>query len=245
MAMNPRLLRPLATGFSPKQIAGLGLWLDAADSSTVSLDGSGNVEAWADKSGNGRNATQTTAANRPDYAGTLNGKNVVGFAGSPEALTGTNPTPGATLRTVFSVWNPGSSGATRECVIDLGDTSASGQAFAITNEVAVRVVNGFAWFANNPISAPAVLTISLPSADAAAITGRLNGLAIGQTSNSAQAISSGAIYRVGDAVEGTAPTTYPLTGSVAEILVYSRVLTAAEVQKTERYLSSKWGIALA
>jgi hypothetical protein len=36
MAMNPRLLRPLASGaFSPKQIAGLALWLDGADSSSL------------------------------------------------------------------------------------------------------------------------------------------------------------------------------------------------------------------
>jgi hypothetical protein len=50
------------------------LWLDAADTSTVILNGS-NVSRWDDKSGNGRNATQSTAANQPTYLATgFNGK---------------------------------------------------------------------------------------------------------------------------------------------------------------------------
>jgi hypothetical protein len=31
MPMNPRLLRPRASGFDPRSISGLALWLDAAD----------------------------------------------------------------------------------------------------------------------------------------------------------------------------------------------------------------------
>ena len=41
------------------------LWLDAADSSTITLDGSSNVEQWDDKSGNDRHAVQLTTVNRP------------------------------------------------------------------------------------------------------------------------------------------------------------------------------------
>ena len=42
--------------FQPNQIAGLSLWLDAADSSTVLRTGA-NVSAWNDKSGNNNTAT--------------------------------------------------------------------------------------------------------------------------------------------------------------------------------------------
>ena len=38
------------------------LWLDAADSDTITLDDSDNVEQWADKSGNGYDATATGSA---------------------------------------------------------------------------------------------------------------------------------------------------------------------------------------
>lgn len=40
------------------------LWLDAADSATITLNGS-TVSQWSDKSGNGRHATQGTATKQP------------------------------------------------------------------------------------------------------------------------------------------------------------------------------------
>lgn len=41
------------------------LWLDAADSSTITQDGSGNVSQWDDKSGNARHAVQATSSLQP------------------------------------------------------------------------------------------------------------------------------------------------------------------------------------
>jgi hypothetical protein len=81
MPMNPRLLRPTASGFNPKSISGLAAWHDAGDSSTVTLD-SGRVSAWADKSGNGRTMSNSSSGStQPDYvtAG-QNGRNVIRFA---------------------------------------------------------------------------------------------------------------------------------------------------------------------
>jgi len=57
----------------PQQIAGLQLWLDAADASTLYDDtaggslvaGDGLVARWEDKSGNARHATQSNSDNRP------------------------------------------------------------------------------------------------------------------------------------------------------------------------------------
>ena len=54
------------------------LWLDAADASTVTTE-SGNVSQWNDKSGNNRNASQSTSGNRPTY-------NATGFNGKPGAV---------------------------------------------------------------------------------------------------------------------------------------------------------------
>lgn len=59
----------------------LALWLDAADLSTLTLDASGNVTTWADKSGNGASVTQATAANRPAYF--PSGGSSPGFPGMP------------------------------------------------------------------------------------------------------------------------------------------------------------------
>jgi hypothetical protein len=64
--------------WTPAKIS-TALWLDAADSSTITLNGS-NVSQWNDKSGNNRHATQSTAADQPIYlTANQNGLNVVGF----------------------------------------------------------------------------------------------------------------------------------------------------------------------
>ncbi|MFM6671211.1 MAG: hypothetical protein ACKPJO_13945, partial [Dolichospermum sp.] len=52
--------------WTPAQIS-TDLWLDAADASTITLNGS-TVSQWNDKSGNGRDATQATASLQPTYA---------------------------------------------------------------------------------------------------------------------------------------------------------------------------------
>jgi hypothetical protein len=76
--------------FDPTSIAGLELWLDAADSTTLfdatsggSLPGdAGNVKRWEDKSGNARHATEAT--NCPiRKTGIQNGLDVVRFSFSP------------------------------------------------------------------------------------------------------------------------------------------------------------------
>jgi hypothetical protein len=89
MAMSPRLLRPVASGFDPRKIANLAFWLDATDSTTVDTS-SGFVTEWRSKVGAGI-ATQSIANDRPAYtvAG-RNGKNVVTFDGTTDWLiTGT------------------------------------------------------------------------------------------------------------------------------------------------------------
>lgn len=48
------------------ELLSTALWLDATDASTITLNGT-TVSQWNDKSGNGRNATQSTAANQPTY----------------------------------------------------------------------------------------------------------------------------------------------------------------------------------
>ncbi len=62
------------------------LWLDAADASTVTTV-SGAVSQWNDKSGNGRNASQATAGNRPTYTSAgQNNLNVLTLDGSNDSL---------------------------------------------------------------------------------------------------------------------------------------------------------------
>jgi hypothetical protein len=82
MAMSPRLLRPRATGFSPKTIPGLYAWYDASHPLGVTLNGS-TVSQLIDLSGAGLHLSQATAAVQPAYttAG-QNGRNCLTWTGS-------------------------------------------------------------------------------------------------------------------------------------------------------------------
>ena len=89
----------LAPGdWTPAQIT-TELWLDAADASTITLNGS-TVSQWNDKSGNGRNATQATAANQPTYiANSINGKSALDWDGVNDSMA----VSGAISTTLHSV----------------------------------------------------------------------------------------------------------------------------------------------
>lgn len=73
-------------GFLPSDIAGLKLWLKA-DAITGLADGA-SVATWADSSGSGNDATQSTAGYRPIYkTGIVNGLPVVRLDGADDWLS--------------------------------------------------------------------------------------------------------------------------------------------------------------
>jgi hypothetical protein len=82
------------------------LWLDAADASTVTTVSSA-VSQWNDKSGNGRNAEQSTAANRPAYqSAAQNGLNVLTFDGSNDWLSLPNAAAPSGANGTFAACKP-------------------------------------------------------------------------------------------------------------------------------------------
>ncbi|MDA7792172.1 Ig domain-containing protein, partial [Opitutales bacterium] len=73
---------------TPPIIQTSSLWLDAADTSSNSIQlGSGNVQTWKDKSGNGHDASQSAGGSRPSpVANGLNGLQTLSFDGSADHL---------------------------------------------------------------------------------------------------------------------------------------------------------------
>ena len=77
----------LVQAFSPLDLSP-ALWLDASDTSTITEVG-GAVSQWDDKSGNGNDFTQGTAANQPTTGTrTQNGLNVLDFDGTADFMVG-------------------------------------------------------------------------------------------------------------------------------------------------------------
>ena len=115
--------------------AGLQLWLDASDASTLynaTTGGSlvaadGGVARWEDKSGNARHATQGTSANRPARKTAIQGGlDVLRFDGSDDSLSIPSSTEtfkflhgGSTGYTAFAVVSPRALN-TRERIFETG-----------------------------------------------------------------------------------------------------------------------------
>jgi hypothetical protein len=95
MPLSPRTLRP-ANNFTPRSVAGLALWLDASDASTLFQDAAATtpatatsdpVGAWLDKSGNARHLTQATSASRPTFLPTgISSKPALNFDGTDDNI---------------------------------------------------------------------------------------------------------------------------------------------------------------
>jgi len=106
------------SAWTPAQLgAALALWLDAEDADTITLNGS-NVSQWDDKSGNGRNHVQATAASQPPLiSAAINGKPALQATTAAQfvEIADGNPTFGTTdldaiagdLHSVFTVMNGG------------------------------------------------------------------------------------------------------------------------------------------
>jgi hypothetical protein len=251
MAMNPRLLVPRATGFNPKSIAGLRVWLDMSKESSVTLNGS-TVSQVNDLSGNGLHATQPTAANQPTYAGTLNGRRVVTTSVSPATnLFVTNPIAANTGLTIFSVLKKLADTANARHIsltVTTGELVLAGQdgwlplyrdaansAASFADGVNASVVPG--GFAANET---AVFTLTNSGTQ---VINYKNGQAGSTTAISAGLSATFQRLYISGRIDSAA--TNPVSQDVGEVLVYTRVVSAAERQRIERYLGKKWGVTVA
>lgn len=88
---NNKLISLIENGthYSPTQISGLVLWLDAGK--ITGIANKGTISQWDDLSGNGNHCTQTTEANKPIYS-------AIGINGKPEVALSYKDLAADTLR---------------------------------------------------------------------------------------------------------------------------------------------------
>lgn len=232
MAMNPQLLRPRASGFDPRRISGLALWLDAADYNA-------STGTWSDKSGNGRDFAQTIAANRPIVSAvTQNGRAILEFDGSNDQLqNGTN---------FLQISNCTLFGAYRRLGGAFGgiisSATAADRSPALLIENNVGAVRGHANFSAAGAGVVNAFCIFTGSVNAGATTAFVNGAQVDSDAASNTLDTAGTTTSIGTYRQNAANY---INGYIGEIVVYSRVLSANERIRIERYLGRKWGITVA
>ena len=244
MAMNPRLLRPLATGFSPKQIAGLALWLDGSVSTSVTLNGS-TVSQWNDLSGNSRHATQGTAASQPTFtANARNGRSALTFGGSQTMSVAAFPA--TTYASGAAVVQFSGSG---QAVFQRGNLNEIHSLFNESNLIKLRNIGAVTDATSaSSINTFYVIGFSLFSQQATNGTQtsdlRINGVAttpVSYTSDSSAQPDKAMM------IGGLSATVYRLNGTLCELVYYqgTSAVPVAQLTKLERHLGRKWGITVA
>lgn len=231
-----------APAFVPTQISGCALWLDANQITGVA-DG-GAVAAWNDTSGNARNVTQVTAAKQPLYRNsntvvTLpNGKPVLQFDGVNSVMTGSSVgTLGdfsafvvasiATLPinngTAVHTWQNGSN-----TNVGLENFTNSGNFYSVLYGGVAHNSSGTQDVANTYFQQEAVRS-------SGTLTQYANGVTLPSTYVNTPSAATGSTWI------GANNGAEFFVGQIAELVVYSRGLTATERQQVEGYLRLKYG----
>lgn len=255
MSMSPKLLRPRQTGFDPRSISGLQLWLDANDASTMTLNG-GTVSEWRSKVGSIA-VTQATASAQPtltaNYAGsrsalTFDGGDVLYSASAPLSIAPCTSFIVYAESTIVSF--AGILGGTPATGNDFGDvggfiTSAreSGNVTARVARVgqpAATEMNALSTSQGASAYGRKILTALV---DTSSATVRMNGVAGSADAHAVTGSSSGAIVG-GRFVSGAVSASFRLNGVVCEILHYSTALSAAQVSLVEKWMALRWGVTL-
>lgn len=240
MPMSPRLLRPRSSAvFNPRAISGLAGWWDADDSSTITI--ATGVSAWADKSGNGRTLTQTTDNNQPTRVlDGINGKAVISFDGMNDTL-GASFTLAQPYQ-VFFVYKYNAaytSGGPR--VFDGFGTVAS---FWRTNTAEMRINAGGSdrVTSGSPFSPAPVESFNVWDVEFNGLSSAFRAAGVRQDVGSGTGTNSPGGIRLAAFSNGFSQ---PGNISIAELLIYSRALSATEASAVRRYLGRKFNLAFA
>ena len=227
--------------FSPATLSGvtLALWLDAMDSSTITLDGKNGIKAWRDKSGQTRNLIQNESYLRPLYtkSGTYGG---IEFSGTNQFLE--IPSASDMVRNQFTIFVVERRKATKTENYFLGGTTIGRNSNLVlgynTDTLGILAF----WSNDTTVYVPGFKGTTEPSRlwcfrkPSGAKEIYVNGgprIANNTNSDSLLSWTGAAVGRYYDRF---------YNGVMYEILVYPSALSDTDRQKVEGYLAHKWAM---
>lgn len=225
------------------------LWLDAADASTITLNGS-NVSQWDDKSGNSRHVSQASAIRQPTYNATgLNSKPTIDFDGSNDFPKNATFQPAGAV-SCFLVFNRDTTGGTfvntqRTNGIFEISGGFGGEytniTFTATGDIDPGPSLGFD-IAGGGTNQNAILGVQYDGSGstAADFVARLDGSNQSIVNSGPLAFLSESGFTIG------ARPVQDLSfynGRISELIFIQSQAPLLDVQKIEGYLAHKWGLA--
>jgi len=234
------LYRPVIRTFQPVDIAGCALWLDGADSSTITTS-SGNVTAWNDKSGNGNNTAVTGTPTVSTQSGKqyvyLNGSS--GFSGAVSITT--------TQVSTFAVIIIPANQTVNSRVVSLGVTNAVdySNSLYVTSIFVPQNTANIASYRDQLLRGVITNTASSSTPRiTASLYDNTNGYVYLNGVSSSPIASTGSLgiqaYGIGRDVNAAAEF---FVGYIGEVIIYDTAVTNTQRLQIEAYLAQKWGIA--
>jgi hypothetical protein len=246
----------------PTQISDCILWLDADDAETVVTSGA-NITNWLDKSGKGNHAEDHGATEYPQYdSSRINGRRVVNFVA-------TSNTAGDVLKGAFASGSQPFSGSGTTMITVIRQNSFVGTEYAAWFEAAQgafasgsygnRVI--FNMFGSAYGSGGSADKVRMANDVGTTSWGKriennaaVMGVYTNDSSTTKTYFNGEFIGNHGEDKGDDARTYYCLgddmtsddhfNGYICEIIIYNKVLSDAERQSVEYYLSRKWAIPL-
>jgi hypothetical protein len=220
-----------AVAWSPSSLSGLEFWIDPSDVPTVTYSG-GAASRVNDKSGNGRHIEQSDSDKQPSYGvATKNGRKVMGFDGN-DNLRSANWTKSQPV-TMFAVAQNSSDGdyGNRQIV---GNTNPVSPTFYKSSNV-WRLYAGAELVSDTAVDTDWHCLTGVVNSESSLY--RLDGQVIAEGDAGGQPWDDSPIS-IGDSAESWG--SFGWIGGIAEVLIYSRILTDTEIAQVETYLRNKW-----
>ncbi|HAC91970.1 MAG TPA: hypothetical protein DCF63_15295 [Planctomycetaceae bacterium] len=247
--------------FSPLDVANCKVWLDASDTSTISLSGS-QVTQWTDKTANAYQFTQGTAANRPlSGTRTQNGKNVIDFDGTNDKLVSNaanstwNFLHNGTEHTIFVAFmmdvdtcNGFMLGTSAAIFTKIGASHGGLAGDRIFSQVSTgsslaRVVDadvtGIGDFQTFTFVSMTMKPSNATASERVAFRYE-SGAAQKPNTASASVVASDATDAL--SIGSNSTDTFPMNGVIGEIIVYDVALSDANRILIQDYLTTKWNV---
>jgi hypothetical protein len=225
-------LPPATRAFTPLDVPGCQIWLDAADLSSFTFSSGTTISSWKDKSGFGNNFTSTAGTNTRIADGAYS---VVSFS-TGNYMSSTNQVPLALTSSFFVVVK----------VLDIGGINMIVGCTNITSggnlsDFSIRIIDGLL----NGTSAKLGNEDDIGN-QTYYVNGSFNPNFGTSTYNNTYSI-------IDTMVSGKSGTTYItlssafgnnryLKGNIAEFLFYPGGVTGGQRQAVEGYLANKWGL---
>lgn len=244
----------LLSGFTPRQLPGLMLWLSAdrgvfqnSALSTPAVSDGDPVGGWADQSGKGNNATQAVAGQRPTLKlNIVSGLPIVRFDGVDDVLSTSLAavSPSATVAHVskgdgglFSRLSDNTYGhglRAASGTYELSDYDGVSANFELALTLSFSSTTTFATYqvdVSNNGANTGIATIRTPAMATVATT----------TAKASNRVTD--LRNIGRSLDGTGPSyATQFTGDIAEIVVVSHVLNSAERAGLWQYFAQKYAV---